>query len=107
MTNCSERLGRIAAERTGVSFDVVVTSETAGFYKPDPRPYRMALERLELPPDRVLFVAGSAYDLVGAARVGMDTYWHNRIGLAAPPEAPAPLIESRTLDELPALALSR
>lgn len=106
VTNCSERLGRIAAERTGVSFDVIMTSEQAGFYKPDPRPYRMALEHLELSADRVLFVAGSAYDLFGTAQVGMDAYWHNRVGLAAPAGAPVPLIESRTLEELTGLALT-
>ena len=104
VTNCSERLGRLAAQRVGVSFDVIVTSESAGYYKPDPRPYRMALERLDLPADRVLFVAGSAYDLVGTSRIGLDTYWHNRAGLRAPPEAPAPLMESPTLDRLPQLA---
>src|SRR5687767_1533347 len=41
VTNCSERLGRLAAERVAVAFDVIVTAEGAGCYKPDPRPYRM------------------------------------------------------------------
>jgi 2-haloalkanoic acid dehalogenase type II len=106
VTNCSERLGRRAAERVGVPFEVVVTSEAAGYYKPDPRPYRLALERLGLPPGRVLFVAGSAYDLFGTREVGLDTYWHNRVGLAAPAGAPRPLIEWRTLEKLPQLALA-
>jgi 2-haloalkanoic acid dehalogenase type II len=106
VTNCSERQGRIAAARVGVTFEVVVTSEAAGFYKPDPRPYRLALERLALPPERVLFVAGSAYDLFGTQRVGLDTYWHNRLGLAVPTGAPPPLVESRTLADLLPLALS-
>ena len=43
-----ERLGRAAAERIGVRFDVVVTAERAGFYKPDPAPYRLALSELQL-----------------------------------------------------------
>jgi len=106
VTNCSERLGRAAAGLVGVPFDVVVTAEAAGCYKPDPRPYRMALAQLGLPPERVLFVAGSGYDLIGTHRCGLDTYWHNRAGLRAPPGAPAPLVESRVLDDLPALALS-
>jgi FMN phosphatase YigB (HAD superfamily) len=38
VTNCSERLGRIAAARVGVPFETVVTAERAGFYKPDARP---------------------------------------------------------------------
>ena len=41
VTNCSEELGAKAACTGGV-FDVVVTAERAGYYKPHPRPYRMA-----------------------------------------------------------------
>jgi len=97
VTNCSERLGREAAALLPVSWDVVVTAESAGVYKPDPRPYRLALEKLGLAPEKVLFVAGSGYDLIGTARVGLDTYWHNRVGLTPPPAAPAPMVESRSL----------
>lgn len=100
VTNCSERLGRAAAERVRVPFDVVVTSERAGFYKPDPAPYKLALWELRLDASEVLFVAGSGFDLVGTARVGLDTYWHNRIGLARPAAAPPPLREARSLDNL-------
>jgi 2-haloalkanoic acid dehalogenase type II len=100
VTNCSERLGRAAAGRLGVPFDVIVTSERAGFYKPDPAPYRLALSELDLKADEVLFVAGSGFDLVGTGRVGLDTYWHNRVGLQRPPGAPPPLRESRSLADL-------
>jgi 2-haloalkanoic acid dehalogenase type II len=100
VTNCSEALGRRAAARIGVPFDVVVTSERAGFYKPHPAPYRMALSELKLDPAEVLFVAGSAFDLVGTSAVGMDTLWHNRAGLARPAAAPAPLAERPSLKEL-------
>ena len=100
VTNCSERLGRAAAARVGGSFGVIVTSERAGFYKPDPRPYRLALSELKLEPDDVLFVAGSGFDLVGTGRVGLDTYWHNRVGLKRPERAPPPMHESRSLHDL-------
>ncbi|AUH01445.1 haloacid dehalogenase [Prodigiosinella confusarubida] len=102
VTNCSERLGRIAADLMGVPFDVVITSEKAGFYKPNPVPYRMALEMLSIAPANAVFVAGSAYDLFGTAKVGLPTIWHNRIGLTAPEGAPAPLIIRPTLDRLAA-----
>ncbi|HUG76093.1 MAG TPA: HAD-IA family hydrolase [Burkholderiales bacterium] len=100
VTNCSERLGRAAARRLEVAWDVVVTSERAGFYKPHPAPYRLALAELGLPAQEVLFVAGSGFDLIGTARVGLDTYWHNRVGLARPEAAPAPLREAPTLEGL-------
>lgn len=100
VTNCSEKLGRAAAARVGVPFDVIVTSERAGFYKPHPAPYELALSELALPPEDVLFVAGSGFDLIGTSRVGLDTYWHNRVGLKRPEGAPPPLRESTTLDDL-------
>lgn len=94
VTNCSKRLGLLAADRLGIAWDSVVTAEEAGFYKPDPRPYRQALAQLGVEPAHAAFVAGSGYDLFGTAQVGLRTYWHNRIGLARPSGAPAPEIES-------------
>jgi 2-haloacid dehalogenase len=102
VTNCSEALGRRAAQRVGVPFDVVVTSERAGYYKPHPAPYRMALAELGLPAERALFVAGSGFDLIGTAGVGLPALWHNRAGIAPPAGAPQPLAERRTLRELAA-----
>ncbi len=100
VTNCSRALGERAARRVGTVFDVVVTAEGAGFYKPHPAPYRMALAELGLPAESVLFVAGSGFDLIGTAAIGLKTLWHNRAGIARPPAAPAPFAERRTLREL-------
>lgn len=88
VTNCSRKLGRLAAFRAG-RFDLIVTAEDAGAYKPDPLPYRMALERLGLDPAEALFVAGSAHDVGGAARAGMNVYWANRGGAPAPSDGAA------------------
>ena len=49
---------------------------------------------------RCLFVAGSAYDLVGTAAVGLAAYWHDRIGMTAPEGVPAPLAHESSLDPL-------
>jgi 2-haloalkanoic acid dehalogenase type II len=100
VTNCSRRLGFAAAKRVGVPFVTVVTAEDAGFYKPDPRPYRQALAELGVAPERCLFVAGSAYGLAGTAQVGLPTYWHDRVGTPKP-EGVRPLAQTRTLLELP------
>jgi 2-haloalkanoic acid dehalogenase type II len=81
-TNCSNRLGRAAADRVGVPFALVETAESVGFYKPRPEVYRAVLAKLGTAPARTLFVAGSASDVPGAKAVGMPVYWHNRIGLA-------------------------
>jgi 2-haloalkanoic acid dehalogenase type II len=102
VTNCSARLGREAAALLGVQWDVVVTAEDAGYYKPDPRPYRRALDALGVQAPDAAFVAGSGFDLFGTARLGLRTYWHNRVGLALPEGAPAPDAVSSTLEGVPA-----
>ncbi len=81
-TNCSMRLGPIAAERSGGRYAAIATAESVGYYKPRPEPYRAVLAQLDTDPARTLFVAGSAADVPGAKGVGMPVYWHNRMGLA-------------------------
>ena len=89
VTNCSMTLGRRAVARVGAPFDVVVTAEEAGAYKPDPAPYRLACERLDRAPDEVAFVAGSPFDALGALAFGFQVTWVNRPGERLPAEAPA------------------
>jgi 2-haloacid dehalogenase len=97
ITNCSVELGRRAAARCGIPFDVVVTAEEAGFYKPHPEAYHAVLAALRVDAPDALFVAGSSADVPGAASVGMPVVWHNRVGLPARPGT-APLREASTLD---------
>ena len=103
VTNCSDELRRQAAGLVGVPFEVTVTAQSAGAYKPQPEPYRRALDALALPAERVLFVAGSPYDISGAGQLGMDVWWHNRAGMPARPGS-RPVAEHRSLGPLPAFA---
>jgi 2-haloacid dehalogenase len=97
VTNCSTELGRRAAARCAIPFDAVLTAEEVGFYKPRPEPYRAVLAALNISAECALFVAGSSADVAGAAGVGMQVVWHNRIGLPAQP-GPKPLREAVSLD---------
>ncbi len=99
VTNCSIALGKAAAREVFAGFDVVMTAEQAGFYKPCKPAYAKALEALGTKPGRTLFVAGSAADIPGAAAVGMPVYWHNRIGLLPVSEV-APAYHERDLVRL-------
>jgi 2-haloacid dehalogenase len=82
VTNASIALANIAVTCLGVAMPTVVTAEEAGYYKSQPQPYRMALDRLQCPAESVLFVAGSAADVPGASAVGMPVFWHNRMRLS-------------------------
>jgi len=104
VTNCSQRLAEIAAKSTGCDFEVIVSAERSGYYKIAPEAYRAALDALELPPERVLFVAGSPHDVPGASAVGMPVYWVNRAGAPVPAAAPAPIGVAADLRQLPEIA---
>lgn len=55
-------------------FDAVVTFDETGRRKPDPAPFRLALERLGVSPSQALMVGDCAErDMVGAAALGMKT----------------------------------
>jgi len=56
-------------------FDAVVTMDDAGGkLKPDPKPYKVALEKLGLKPDEVIFVGDNPNrDILGAKRLGIRT----------------------------------
>jgi len=110
VTNCSTALAERAVARLGpVAIASLVTAEEVGVYKPDPRTYGRMLAEIGQAAHGTLFVAGSAYDVVGASQAGMPVYWHNRVGLvrAAGQSAPAGafVIEQTTLSPLVPLVL--
>ncbi len=55
-------------------FDFVVTFDDTGKHKPDPAPFRLALEMLKVEPQEAIMVGDWAdRDMVGAAAIGMKT----------------------------------
>jgi 2-haloacid dehalogenase len=94
ITNCDEDLFAASNRRLGIEFDWVVTAESVGSYKPDPRNFEAAFARIGLPRDRILHVAQSLFhDHVPAQRLGMSTVWidrrQGRAGSGATPPAEA------------------
>lgn len=78
----------------------VMSAQDAGAYKPDPRPYRMALERIGAAADDVVFVATHWWDVAGAKRAGMRTGWVARRELALLATVPTPDFTGRDLTEV-------
>jgi 2-haloalkanoic acid dehalogenase type II len=89
VTNCSEELGHRAAAQLGAEPAVVASTERAGFYKPHPETYGLALRELGVAPERALYVAGAPYDVEGAHAAGMDVLWHDRARLRGEGQVPA------------------
>ncbi len=65
--------------------DYIVTSEEAGKEKPHPYIFLLALRKLGLGPESVCMIGDNyAKDIVGADRLGMDSYWYNPKGIQEP-----------------------
>ena len=77
-----------------------MTAEEARAYKPDRRPFELALERMAIPAHEILHAAfGWRYDLAPARAVGMRTAFVNRSG-SARPAGDDPDLEVPSLDAL-------
>jgi 2-haloacid dehalogenase len=100
VTNCSNALGIAAASIIQVPFNTIITAEQAGYYKPCVQPYALALHALQVTTAETLFVAGSAYDIIGTSALGIDTYWHNKMNLTLPYNIPMPVMHERNLTPL-------
>jgi 2-haloacid dehalogenase len=75
-----------ALDSAGISpsLDEVISIDEIGIYKPDPRAYRRAVERLGVETSQIRFVSANAWDAAGAQRIGLNATWINRRG--QPPE---------------------
>jgi 2-haloacid dehalogenase len=81
ITNCDDDLFAASARRLDTEFDWVITAQQAKRYKPNPRGFELAFERIGLPPRRILHVAQSLFhDHVTARRMGLSTVWVDRRG---------------------------
>lgn len=107
ISNTDDDLFAGTAPHLQVKFDQVITAEQAGAYKPSLAPFRLALERLELPKEQVLHAGQSVYhDVVPARSVGMETVLVRRRGSGATRVvADKPDLEVPDLQTLAALAL--
>lgn len=97
-----EQLGKLKRLGLEALFDVVVISESAGFAKPDPRIFALALAQLGCTADEVIMVGDSwSADVQGAHAAGIRAIWLNRSGRTCPDASLAQ--EIATLDALEAI----
>jgi len=81
VSNTDDDLFAHTARLLEVPFDWVITAQQAGSYKPSHRNFKLALERIALPPDQVLHCGQSIYhDVIPARALGLATVWVNRRG---------------------------
>jgi 2-haloacid dehalogenase len=89
-------------------FDLVLSAQDIGAYKPDLRAYRYALERTEAESgNAVCFVSTHWWDVAGAKRAGLRTGWVARRERSLLDTVPAPDYTGRDLAEVAEAIVAR
>ncbi len=80
LTNGSPKMIEEAVSRAGLSdlIDHNLSVDELGLYKPDPKVYQLAVDRLKVPAEQIAFQSSNAWDASGAATFGMQVAWINR-----------------------------
>ena len=105
LSNGSPDMLDTAINKAGISnlLDAVLSVESVGVYKPHPKVYQLAVDRLAIPAEAILFQSSNAWDAYAASAFGMRVVWCNRYG-QRPERLPGkPDHEIASLAELPAL----
>jgi 2-haloacid dehalogenase len=105
LSNGSPDMLDAAVDKAGIGdlLDAALSVETAGVYKPHPRVYQLAVDRLAIPAAAISFQSSNAWDAYAASAFGMRVVWCNRYG-QRPERLPGrPDREIASLAELPAL----
>ena len=87
LSNGEPKMLEAAARSAGILplLDHVVSVEEVKIFKPSPRVYNLAPERLGVSNAELGFVSSNSWDAAGAASAGLRTFWIQR-STAEPPE---------------------
>lgn len=93
----------VRATHLDAHLDGILSVDAADIFKPSPRVYRLAVDRLGLAPARIGFVSSNGWDAIGAKAFGFTAFWINRTGAPVDRHGPAPDYMIGSLGDLPAL----
>jgi 2-haloacid dehalogenase len=105
LSNGTPAMLEAAVKNTGIE-DLIEENfsvEEAGIFKPHPRVYKIAVDRLYLKPEQIVFQSSNAWDAAGASAFGFKVVWVNRFGQSAERLPGRPDFEIESLMELPKL----
>jgi 2-haloacid dehalogenase len=87
LSNGEPRMLEAAARSAGIVdlLDAILSVEEVKIFKPSPRVYQLAPQRLDVRPGELGFVSSNCWDVAGAASAGLETFWIQRRA-AEPPE---------------------
>ena len=85
LSNGNPRMLKSAVRSAGIAdrLDAVISIEEAGVYKPSPKVYQLAVDRLGVPASGICFVSNNAWDSHAGANFGYSVARLNRFGQPA------------------------
>jgi len=81
-------------------FEMLISVDEVRTYKPSPRVYQHAAERLGRPLPNVRLVSSNPFDVIGATAAGMQAVWLDRSGGIFDTLGPKPAVVVASLTEL-------
>lgn len=105
LSNGAPAMLEAACTSSGIAplIDHLISVEEVGIYKPDPRIYRLAMERLVLPASAIAFHSSNGWDIHAGKRAGFLAIWINRSGQPAERLPHPPDVTLRNLSDVPAV----
>ena len=95
----------VAAAKLNALFDAVLSVDEVGVFKPHPKVYQLACDRLQLEPAAIAFQSSNAWDAHAASAFGMRVVWCNRYGQCRERLPGAPDREVTSLAGLPEIVV--
>ena len=79
ISNTDDNLFADTAKHLQVEFDWIITAEQVKSYKPSPRNFEIAIQRMNISPNKLLHVAESIYhDIIPVKAMELSAVWVNR-----------------------------
>jgi 2-haloacid dehalogenase len=105
LSNGSPAMLAPLVENAGIGglLEAVISVEEAGVYKPHPKVYQLAVDRLGVPAKDIAFLSSNGWDAYAASAFSMRAIWCNRYGQRKERLPGNPEREIRSLAELPGL----
>ena len=106
LSNGEPKMLEAAARSAGIVdlLDDILSVEEVKIFKPSPRVYHLAPERLGVRSAEMGFVSSNCWDVAGAASAGLETFWIQRRTTEPPEELGFTADHTvRTITDLPAL----
>jgi 2-haloacid dehalogenase len=80
LSNGSPKMLAELVRNTGLdgTFSQVISVDVLRIYKPRPEVYQLAVEKLGIPKEEILFISANGWDVAGASSYGLNVGWLNR-----------------------------